>query len=188
MKREKEGEQYQQNLRFWTNNTLKLRESKKCLFQSSRATTERLCNPWSPLATGTDRKSQEANSAEGGSSSIYLNGFVNVGGGAELWVSGSFTADNHWLLKCKPSSARCPTPSCADLPPNLHSHLCLHLTGGQRAGSDNEADGKQTAIQVHREGTQAHPPMHLSAVSAVEHLHDVFEQDDLACFNESPHD
>lgn len=102
-------------------------------------------------------------------------------------MSGSFTADNHWLLKCKPSSARCPTPSCADLPPNLHSHLCLHLTGGQRAGSDNEADGRQTAIQVHREGTQAHPPMHLSAVSAVEHLHDVFEQDDLACFHESPH-
>lgn len=49
----------------------------------------------------------------------------------EVWGSKGFTDKNNWLLRCRPSSKRCRTPSCADLPLNLRSRLCLHLTERQ---------------------------------------------------------
>lgn len=45
----------------------------------------------------------------------------------EAWGRSGFGVKNNWPLRYRPSSKRCQTRSCEDLPPYHRSHLCLHL-------------------------------------------------------------
>lgn len=56
----------------------------------------------------------------------------------EAWGRSGFGVKNNWPLRYRPSSKRCQTRSCEDLPLYHRSHLCLHLEQRETAGSQWE--------------------------------------------------
>lgn len=59
----------------------------------------------------------------------------------EAWRRRAFGVEDNWRLRCRPSSARCLTRSCGDLPRYRRSHLGLHLQHSQAAGGSMRNTG-----------------------------------------------